>query len=171
MLIHSIHRGDGALARGGIGDYGPGVALEKNLSLFVLAGSDLAAAGGDATDVPLAVPEFLLAGCADFLRHGGVFLNVFGTLEVLCGFDKGQQRPVVQERDHGALAAAQIEAVVPVGAETFADSRLADLRGREIERALQVFVDGGLALVGEGNDLLEEFDLACFFHVLADRGH
>ena len=36
-------------------------------------------------------------------------------------FDKTAQRPVMQEGNEGAFAAAQIQAVVPVGAKSLAD--------------------------------------------------
>ena len=72
------------------------------------------------------------------------------------GLDEGAQRPVVQEGHHGALAAAQVQAVVPVGAQALADAGAAHLLGGKIERALEVLVDRRLALVGERDDFVEE---------------
>ena len=77
----------------------------------------------------------------------------------------------MQEGHHGAFAAAEIQAVVPIGAQALADAGRADLLGREIQRALEVLVNGGLAFVGERDHLIEQRDVAGLLHVLANRRH
>ncbi len=92
----------------------------------------------------------MLTRQADFFRHLGIPGNVYIAPKVLGSLNEIDQSPVVQEGDHGALAAAQVEAVVPVGAQAQADAALADLLSGEIERALEMLVDGRLTAIGEG---------------------
>ena len=98
------------------------------------------------------------------------FFDILLATQEFGSLDEVDQRPMVEERDHGALAAAQVQAVVPVGTQALADARLADLFGGEIQGSLEVLVDSGFSTVGKGNDLVEEGDFAGLLDVLADRG-
>ena len=89
--------------------------------------------------------------------------------KIFGGLDEGAQRPVVHERYHRAFSAAQIEAVVPIGAQALANAGVSHLCRGEIEGAFQVLVDRGLALVGKGQQLVEERIVAGLFHIFANR--
>ncbi len=171
VLVHGVHRLAGTVRRCGVRDHGPSVAFDEHLAFFVFLRADLDALGCDAADVPLAVPEFALASGPDVFGHDAILARVVIAAQELRGFNESAQRPMVQERDHGAFAAAQVQAIVPVRTQAFADSGLTDLFGREVERAFQMFVNRCLALVGERHDLVEESEVAGFFHVLADGRH
>lgn len=57
---------------------------------------------------------------------------------------------------HGTFTAAEIQAVVPIGAQTLADPVRPHLSGREIKNAHQMPVDRLLAAVSIGHRLVEE---------------
>ena len=149
----------------------PRVALDEDFPFFILVRADLQSLRGDPAQVPLAVPEFPFARCANFLCHRRVLLHIIFAAEMLCRLDKRPQRPVMHERHHGALAAAQVQAIVPVGAQPFADSRLPHLLRGKIQRALQMLVNRRLAFIGESHYLVEQRGVARLFHVLANRHH
>ena len=171
VLVHAVHGGDAMLVIGDAGKYGPSVALHVYPALGVRLRADLAVSGGDAADVPLAVPEHGLADFLDMLGDLCVFGCVLHLAQLLGQRDEVLERPVVQETDHGAFAAAKVQAVVPVGAQTLADAVDAHLPGREVQNALHMLVDRTLAAVGVGHHLMGKGHVAGFPDVLDDGGH
>ena len=156
---------------GNTGKHRPGVALHVYPSFGICLGADLAVSGGDAADVPLAVPKDGLADFFDMLGDLCVFGCVLHLAQLLGQRDEVPERPVVQETDHGAFAAAKIQAVVPVGAQTLADAVDAHLPGREVQNALHMLVDCALAAVGVGHHLMGKGHVAGLPDVLHDGGH
>ena len=171
VLVHAVHGGDAVLVVGNAGKHRPGVAFHVHPSLGICLGADLAVPGGDAADVPLAVPEDGLADFFDMLGNPCIFGRVLRFPQLLGQGDKVPERPVVQEADHGAFAAAQVQAVVPVGAQTLADAVDTHLPGGEVQNALHMLVDRTLAAVGVGHHLMGKGHVAGLPDVLDDGGH
>ena len=171
VLVHAVHGGDAVLVVGNAGKHRPGVALHVYPSFGICLGADLAVSGGDAADVPPAVPEDGLADFFDVLRDLCIFGRVLRFPQLLGQSDKVPERPVVQEADHGAFTASQVQAVVPVGPQTLADAVDTHLPGGEVQNALHMLVDRTLAAVGVGHHLMGKGHVAGLPDVLDDGGH
>ena len=76
----------------------------------------------------------------------------------------------MQEAHHRALPAAEIQAVVPVGAQALADAVLPDLPRGEIEDARQMLIDRALAAVGVGDALVRKAELPGLADILHHGG-
>ena len=134
-------------------------------------GADLPALGGNATDEPLSVPELL---AADFLHGGGhglIIGRIILPAQLLGQLHKIADGPIVQEADHGALAAAQVQAVVPVRPQALADAVRAYLLGGEVQDALHMVVDRALAAVGIAHHRIRKAHVAGLPDVLDDGAH
>ena len=72
----------------------------------------------------------------------------------------------MQEADHGAFAAAQVQAVVPVRPEALADAVGTHLSGGEVQNALHMLVDRALAALGIADHLVHEARVPGLLHIL-----
>ena len=77
--------------------------------------------------------RFPVADLFYVLRHLRIGLYILFPAQESRQFDETAQRPVMQEGNEGAFAAAQIQAVVPVSAKSLADPGAAHLSGAEIQ--------------------------------------
>ena len=115
------------------------------------AGTDGVPGCREAPQEPCPVPELLPAGFFHALFQGFILADILlpsqgpGSVQEVIG------RPDQQEGHHGALTAAQVQAVVPVRAQAFADSVASDLAGGKIKNFCQMFINRALSAVGIGN--------------------
>ncbi len=171
MFVDGIHRAQSAFARRNLANHGPGHVFEENLAFLVLLRADFETFFGETAQIPLAIPQFAVAGFLDGFRHLGIFLHIGSLAQVAGNFKEGVNRPDVQEGDQRAFAAAQVQAVVPIGAQTLADAGRTDLFGRKVEGAFHVLVNGGGVALGKGDNFIEKTQLAGFFDVFHDGRH
>ena len=134
----------------------PGVGLQMHLAFHVGVRSYLLSALGEATDIPVAVPEFALAGGAHLFKHFLIVRNLIFSTEVLEQVDELVDCPEVQERNKCALSATEVQTVVPVGSQAQTDSVASDLLGTECKDLLHVLEYRALPAVGIAEDLIQE---------------
>src|SRR5208283_2314279 len=149
VLIYNIHASPPTLGRSRVGNHCPGIALDENFAFFVLLASDFESLGGDASEVPLSVPQFLLTRSFDFLGQGGVLRSVVVAMQKSSCLDKRTQGPVVHEGHHGALSATEVQTIVPVRPKSLADAGRADLFSRKVQRTLEMLIDRRFACISE----------------------
>ena len=125
-------------------------------ALGILLRADFSAVGGDAADIPFSVPEDAFTGFRDGLAEFFIARRIDRTPKAIDQLHKIVQCPNMQKTYHGTFAAAEIQAVVPIGAQTLADPVRPHLSGREIKNAHQMPVDRLLAAVSIGHRLVEE---------------
>ena len=171
VLVHAVHGGEAPLPVRHAAQDRPGVGLHVDPALSVLLCADLPVFGGDATDVPLAVPQDPLGGLLHSLGHLTVPGRVRLPAQALRQGSEMAQGPVVEEADHGALAAAQVQAVVPVCPQALTDAVAANLPGGKVQDALHMLIDRPLAAVGVGQHLVREGQVPGLPDVLHDAGH
>ena len=147
------------------------------LALCVFLAADLFPILRDAADVPVAVPQYRIAGCLYLICQLMIMLRILSLPEDLRQRDKMLQCPVVQEAYHGALTTAQIQAVIPVGAESLADSVVTDLLSAEVQNPLQMFIYTLRYFISQyvsiciGELFSGKIQVSCFFYVLYHCTH
>ena len=77
----------------------------------------------------------------------------------------------MQEGNQGAFPAAKVQAVVPVGAQAFADSGGAYLSGTEIQYFFHMFVHGAFPAVRVGQQRIRKIEIACLLDIFHKGGH
>ena len=170
IFVHAVHGAFALLFVCGAGDHGPGVGLHVHPALRILLGADLSPVGGDAPDEPFPVPQ---DPARRFLHLGR---QRFIPVRVACPAQpSGQgrepvQSPQVEEAHHGALPAAQVQTVVPVGAKPLADAVFSHLPGGKIQDAREMLIDRALAPVRVGHGFIHEAQIAGLLHVLDHGG-
>ena len=171
VFVHAVHGGQAPLPVRYAAEYRPGIRLHMYPALDILLGADLPAAGGDAPDIPSAVPQDALGDLPDNLAHFPVSGDVSAPAQAFRQSREMADGPVVEEADHGALAAPQVQAVVPVRPQALADAVAAHLPGGEVQNALHMRIDRPLAAVGVGQHLVREGQVSRLPDVLYNTGH
>ena len=148
-----------------------------HLAFYIFLAADLFPVLRDAADIPVAVPQYSIAG---YLHLVGQLMIMFGILSLPKDFrqrNKMLQCPIMQEAYHGALTAAQVQTVVPVRPKPLADTVVADLLRTEIQNPLQMFVYALRCLVPQyiGVGVSELFpckiQISGLFYVLYHRAY
>ena len=101
----------------------------------------LPAACRDASDKPFSIPQFPVAYFFDMLCGCLVLFRIFPLSQMLCQADELRQCPVMQETDHSAFSAAQVQTIVPIRPQSFADSRLSHLLCGKVQNPFQMPVN------------------------------
>ena len=167
LALHGIHRVVLLLLRAEVGDYRPGLRVQPHRSLGIRALSDDLAVFLVAADVAVLVPAIL----EDLfhLRIDGIevcdVIRVVLKNSILSQYLHGIYK---LECDKCALALLpEPHAVVPVRMQSCRHSVVAEIVHREIDRSLQVVVNGALLHVVRVEDFfIEESDVAAFGDVL-----
>ena len=142
-----------------------------DLSFCVGLRSDFPVVRRDTAEEPLSVPEDFPAARSDLLRKLPVPGCVFTSAQVFRQRTEVLQGPEMQKAHHRALPASQIQTVVPVGPQSFADPVLSDLPRGEIENTLQMLINSSLAAVGIAEHFIDEFVVTGFTDILNHRTH
>ena len=79
--------------------------------------------------------------------------------------------PKQQEGDHGALAAAQVQAIVPIRAQAFAHAMRTHLFKAEVQSAAHVLIYSRFAAIGKGNAGGQKRHITGFAHVFRNGGN
>ena len=88
VLVDRVHGRERVLARGRLGEDGPGVALQEDLGLFARLRADLAGPRRCAARVPLAVPQLRLAGRLHLDGHRAVLVRILVRAQEQGGLDE-----------------------------------------------------------------------------------
>ena len=116
----------------------PGVALQMDPAFPVRLRTDFSSVFRDAPDIPASVPELIRNHPAHFFPKSRICFYILFPAQPLSQSDKMGQGPEMQFRYEGALAAAQIQTVIPVCPKALADPVRTGLPRRKIQDPLHV---------------------------------
>ena len=170
-LADSFHDGVGLVGIRQTADDGPALGVQPEVGLGCGSFADPLAGLGEAPDEPVAVPAQLLDAA---LILGQLFIQ---PADILVGAAVGGKLPqnphgVIELEGHkGRLAVgAQPQTVVPVGIQAGGQAVGAQMVQRKLHRPLEVLVDSPLILVGKGDHLVQEGEIAALSHIFVDGG-
>ena len=142
-----------------------------DFTFLVLAGTDLASFGCDATDIPIPIPEYFVTDLLYLFSHFCVFSHIFHFPFIGCKLCEFADCPVMKERYHSTFSTAQIQAVIPVCTQSFTDSILTYLSAGEIKNLFHMLIYSTLTAICICINLIQERKLTGFFHILIDGCH
>src|SRR4030042_957429 len=168
VLVHRVHAPSPVFRRSSLRKHCQRVAFQEDLAFLILGRANLEAFAGETTQIPLAIPKVIFTSLADSLSQGRVFFDILPATQEFGSLNEVDQRPMVEERDHGAFSTTEVQAVVPVGAQPLTDAIRANLLSGEIQRAFEVLVNGGFSTIGKGNDFIKKGDFPGLLDILTD---
>ena len=147
-------------------DDSPALRIEPHAGFGVVAFSDDIAVFGIAADEAVFIPAQLLKQLAEvllgFLQEGNSFRILF-----VCGEFLLNRKGIVELHcDKGGFSVfAKPQAVIPVGVKTCRHAMGTQTVKRELNRPVEVFIDGGFLFVRKRNHFIQEGEVAGFTDV------